>query len=193
MRISDWSSDVCSSDLALICVSHRVPALSHRASACNGRVILQPAAAMGIWGAVALPKGWSMSSRELAVELQQGLRDKAARYFAQCGIFFRGFLEHPRMVGSIIPSSRFTVRRMLAPVDWRKCRVFVEYGPGIGTFCRPGLERMSGDATPSVIDTNPLFIDHLRSTIRDKRFHAVLGSAEDRSEEHTSELQSLMR
>src|SRR3546814_14451453 len=83
MRISDWSSDVCSSDLALICVSHRVPALSHRASACNGRVILQPAAAMGIWGAVALPKGWSMSSRELAVELQQGLRDKAARYFAR--------------------------------------------------------------------------------------------------------------
>lgn len=120
-----------------------------------------------------------MSSRELAVELQQGLRDKAARYFAQCGIFFRGFLEHPRMVGSIIPSSRFTVRRMLAPVDWRKCRVFVEYGPGIGTFCRPVLERMSGDATLIVIDTNPLFIDHLRITIRDKRFHAVLGSAEE--------------
>lgn len=120
-----------------------------------------------------------MSSRELAVQLQQGLRDKAALYVAQCGIFFRGFLEHPRMVGSIIPSSRFTVRRMLAPVDWRNCRVFVEYGPGIGTFCRPVLERMSGDATLIVIDTNPLFIDHLRSTIRDKRFHAVLGSAED--------------
>lgn len=83
------------------------------------------------------------------------------------------------MVGSIIPSSGFTVRRMLAPVDWRECGVFVEYGPGIGTFCRPVLEQMSGDATLIVIDTNPLYIDHLRRTIRDKRFHAVLGSAED--------------
>lgn len=120
-----------------------------------------------------------MSSRELAVQMQQGLRGKLAQYVAQCGIFFRGFLEHPRMVGSIIPSSGFTVRRMLEPVDWRECRVFVEYGPGIGTFCRPVLERLSGDAALIVIDTNPLYIDHLRSTIRDKRFHAVLGTAEN--------------
>lgn len=83
------------------------------------------------------------------------------------------------MVGSIIPSSRFTVRRMLAPVNWRECRLFVEYGPGIGTFCRPILEKMSGDATLIVIDTNPLYVDFLNRSIRDKRFHAVLGSAED--------------
>ncbi|HEX9807191.1 MAG TPA: methyltransferase, partial [Alteraurantiacibacter sp.] len=28
-------------------------------------------------------------------------------------------------------------------------------------------------------DTNPLYIDYLKRTIRDSRFHAVLGSAED--------------
>ncbi len=100
-------------------------------------------------------------------------------YAAQCGVFFRGFLEHPRMVGSIIPSSRFTIRRMLAPVDWGRCEVFVEYGPGIGTFCRPVLEKMRGDAALIAIDTNPLYVDYLNRTIRDKRFRAVLGSAED--------------
>src|SRR3546814_13403892 len=68
---------------------------------------------------------------------------------------------------------------MLAPVDWRECGVFVEYGPGIGTFCRPVLDQMSGDAMLIVIDTNPLYIAHLKRTIRDKRFHAVLGSADD--------------
>ncbi|OGS51941.1 MAG: methyltransferase [Erythrobacter sp. RIFCSPHIGHO2_12_FULL_63_10] len=120
-----------------------------------------------------------MSSRNPAVQLRHRLRDRLSQYLTQCGVFFRGFIEHPRMVGSIIPSSGFTVRRMLAPVDWRECRLFVEYGPGIGTFCRPVLDRMSGDATLIVIDTNPLYIDHLRHTIRDKRFHAVLGSAED--------------
>ena len=41
------------------------------------------------------------------------------------------------------------------------------------------LERLRGDATLIVIDTNPLYVEHLSRTIRDKRFHAVLGSAED--------------
>ena len=95
------------------------------------------------------------------------------------GVFLQGFLQHPVMVGSIIPSSRFTIARMLAPVKWDECRLFVEYGPGVGTFCRPVLERMRRDAALIVIDTNPLYIDYLKHTITDSRFIAVLGSATD--------------
>ena len=91
----------------------------------------------------------------------------------------RGFVEEPRMVGSIIPSSRFTVDKMLGPVDWQGCDLFVEYGPGVGTFCQPVLDRLKRDGALIVIDTNPLYIDYLKKTIRDSRFHAVLGSAED--------------
>lgn len=120
-----------------------------------------------------------MDSETLAIGGRGGLRERLSLYLAQCSVFFRGFLEHPRMVGSIIPSSRFTVRQMLEPVDWGDCNLFVEYGPGIGTFCRPVLDRLRGDATLIVIDTNPLYIDYLKRAIRDKRFHAVLGSAED--------------
>lgn len=120
-----------------------------------------------------------MDSDGLAIGARGGLRERIGLYLAQCSVFFRGFMEHPRMVGSIIPSSRFTVRKMLAPVDWRNCRLFVEYGPGIGTFCRPVLDRLSGDATLIVIDTNPIYIDYLKGAIRDKRFHAVHGSAAD--------------
>ena len=106
-------------------------------------------------------------------------RDKAARFFGQWGVFFRGFVEHPRMVGSIIPSSRFTIAKMLAPVKWDDCEVFVEYGPGVGTFCQPVLDRLRRDGALIVIDTNPLYIDYLKKHFRDSRFHAVLGSAED--------------
>ena len=106
-------------------------------------------------------------------------RESWSDYAAHWAVFFRGFLEHPRMVGSIIPSSRFTIRQMLAPVNWGKCEVFVEYGPGIGTFCRPVLSKMRGDAVFVAIDTNPLYVEHLNRTIRDKRFTAVLGSAEN--------------
>jgi phospholipid N-methyltransferase len=95
------------------------------------------------------------------------------------GMFFRGFLKHPVMVGSVIPSSDRLIARMLAPVDWANCKLFVEYGPGVGTFCRPILERMAPDAQLVAIDTNADFIDYLGDTIRDSRFSAVHGSASD--------------
>ena len=120
-----------------------------------------------------------MDSNSLVAGQRGGLKARLGQYFEQCSVFLRGFAEHPRMVGSIIPSSGFTVRRMLEPVDWRECKLFVEYGPGIGTFCRPVLEKLRGDATLIVIDTNPLYIEYLQGAIRDKRFRAVLGSAED--------------
>ena len=41
------------------------------------------------------------------------------------------------MVGSIIPSSRVLIDKMLDPVDWANTKLFVEYGPGVGTFTRP--------------------------------------------------------
>ncbi|WP_294394025.1 methyltransferase [uncultured Sphingomonas sp.] len=94
-------------------------------------------------------------------------------------MFFRGFLRNPVMVGSIIPSSRKLIRHMLSRSDWANCRLFVEYGPGVGTFCQDVLDRLGPDATYIAIDTNPDFIAYLRRTISDPRFVPVLGSAAD--------------
>jgi len=93
--------------------------------------------------------------------------------------FFRGFLKHPVMVGSIIPSSRILIERMLKPVDWENTKLFVEYGPGVGTFTRPILEKLGPDAKLIAIDTNPAFINYLRKSIDDTRFVPVTGSAAD--------------
>lgn len=121
-----------------------------------------------------------MTSTELAREtLPRKIKRQVKRRLGPWGVFLEGFLKHPVMVGSIIPSSRFTIEKMLAPVKWDECKLFVEYGPGVGTFCRPILERLRRDGALIVIDTNPLYIDYLRSTIRDSRFTAVLGSAAD--------------
>lgn len=121
-----------------------------------------------------------MTGSEFARQaLPQRLATRIRRTLGAWGVFFEGFLKHPVMVGSIIPSSRFTIAKMLEPVDWDECRLFVEYGPGVGTFCQPVLDRLRRDGALIVIDTNPLFIDYLRRTIADSRFTAVLGSAED--------------
>jgi len=93
--------------------------------------------------------------------------------------FLRGFLKNPVMVGSVIPSSRVLIDKMLGPVDWANTRLFVEYGPGVGTFTRPLLERLSPDATLLTIDTNPEFTRYLSSAIDDPRLVAVSGSAAD--------------
>jgi phospholipid N-methyltransferase len=121
-----------------------------------------------------------MNGNELAEERRSAkLMRRVSRALGPAGVFFQGFLEHPKMVGSIIPSSRSTIEKMLAPVDWEQCKLFVEYGPGVGTFCRPVLDRLPRGGELVVIDTNPLFIDYLKKTIGDSRFHPVLGSAED--------------
>lgn len=101
------------------------------------------------------------------------------RFLGPWGLFFRGFLKHPIMVGSVIPSSPGLIRAMLEPVDWQNVKLFVEYGPGVGTFCRPVLERMRPDAMLIAIDTNEEFVDYLNADIADSRFLAVHGSAAD--------------
>jgi phospholipid N-methyltransferase len=83
------------------------------------------------------------------------------------------------MVGSVIPSSRILIDKMLKPVDWSATRLFVEYGPGVGTFTRPILDRLSRDAKLIAIDTNQDFVDYLNGDIDDDRFIAVHGSAAD--------------
>ena len=121
-----------------------------------------------------------MTSTQLARKpLAARIKHRVKRAMGPWGVFLQGFIEHPVMVGSIIPSSRFTIARMLKPVNWDECKLFVEYGPGVGTFCRPVLERLRRDGRLIVIDTNPLYIDYLKATITDSRFTAVLGSAAD--------------
>ena len=57
--------------------------------------------------------------------------------------------------------------------------MFVEYGPGVGTFTEHVLRRMAPDATLIAIDTNADFIRYLRGKFTDSRLFPVTGSAAD--------------
>jgi phospholipid N-methyltransferase len=94
-------------------------------------------------------------------------------------MFFRGFIKHPVMVGSVIPSSKLLIDKMLSPVDWQNCKLFVEYGPGVGTFTQHILDRLAPDATLLTIDTNSDFTEFLNGKFTDSRLQAVTGSAAD--------------
>lgn len=92
-------------------------------------------------------------------------------------LFAKNFFKHPKMLGSLIPSSRFLVERLLAQIDWDTTRVIVEYGPGVGTFTGEILRRMRPDAVLIVLETNVDFVSYLRASFPDPRLHVVHGSA----------------
>jgi phospholipid N-methyltransferase len=94
-------------------------------------------------------------------------------------LFSRNFIKHPKMLGSLIPSSRFLVNKVLGEVDWNRARVLLEYGPGVGTFTTEILRRMRPDAVLIVLETNGDFVRFLRGHVRDNRLHVVHGSAAD--------------
>ncbi|WP_313436931.1 class I SAM-dependent methyltransferase [Novosphingobium sp.] len=89
------------------------------------------------------------------------------------------FLRHPSMVGSAFPATARMVRHMLAPVDWSKVSVAVEYGPGSGRFTFAMLERMRPDARLLAIETGEAFVEKLRAATDDPRLIVVHGSAGD--------------
>jgi len=92
-------------------------------------------------------------------------------------LFARNFFRHPRMLGSIVPSSRFLIKQLLQPIDWTRARVIVEYGPGVGGITAEILRRMRPDAMLIAIETNPAFVSFLRSSFADGRLHVVEASA----------------
>ena len=93
-------------------------------------------------------------------------------------LFAQNFFRHPLMLGSIVPSSRFLIRQLLGPVDWKRARVIVEYGPGVGVITAEILRHMRPDAMLIAIETNPDFVKLLRKQLKDPRLRLVQGSAE---------------
>jgi len=102
---------------------------------------------------------------------------QAAVPISAATLFARNFFRYPSMLGSIVPSSRFLVKDIMAQIDWERARVVVEFGPGVGTITKEALKRMRRDAVLVVIELNEDFVHYLRNTIRDPRLHVIHGSA----------------
>ena len=93
--------------------------------------------------------------------------------------FFKGFLDEPKQVGSIIPSSRFLEKRLVKVAELGRADVAIELGPGTGGTTRAVLARMKPDARLLAIEINPKFARLLKRTIRDPRLIVHEGSAAD--------------
>ncbi len=93
--------------------------------------------------------------------------------------FLRGFLDRPKEVGSIVPSSRFMEQRLVRLGELGKADVVIELGPGTGGTTRALLQGMRPNSRLLALEINPLFVRLLCRTIRDPRLLVHEGSASE--------------
>lgn len=95
--------------------------------------------------------------------------------------FFRGFLQKPSQVGSIIPSSRFLEQKIVDASGLASASNVVELGPGTGGTTRTFLRHMGRGSRLLSIELSSYFHE-LLGEITDPRFTNHMGSAEDLAE-----------
>lgn len=91
--------------------------------------------------------------------------------------FFFEATKNIKQAGTITQSSRFLIRKMLAPIDFSKAKVIVELGGGNGCITKAILDKMQDNAQLLSFEVNPKFVD-LLTKIKDERLHVIADSAE---------------
>lgn len=82
-----------------------------------------------------------------------------------------------KYIASITPTSDFGVKKVCGKIDFSRCGLIVEYGPGTGVFTNYLLEKMGIDSLLITIERNANFIEVLRRKVRDPRLIVVNGCA----------------
>lgn len=76
--------------------------------------------------------------------------------------FFKGWLHRPKAVGSIIPTSSVTARKMASVVDIGSGLPVLELGPGTGVITKAILARGVEPKDLYAVEYSPEFVRHLR-------------------------------
>ena len=82
--------------------------------------------------------------------------------------FIYQFLNKPKTVGAITPSSRYLTKKILSFVDFKKeGLVLLEYGPGTGPFTSEIIKYLKPTDQLIVIELNPKFATDLKEKFKD--------------------------
>ncbi len=89
-------------------------------------------------------------------------RRSLARRFDEELRFFKGWIDKPRAVGSIVPTSSVTARKMATVVNPDSGLPVLELGPGTGVITKAILEAGVKPENLWSIEYSQDFVDHLR-------------------------------
>lgn len=91
---------------------------------------------------------------------------------------FESFLKKGNKVGSITPSSKFLIKKMLDPVSFSDNMCIAEFGTGTGNITRELLARMPGRSLLLAFEINPELFQQLHLELKDDRLQLINDSAE---------------
>lgn len=91
-----------------------------------------------------------------------GLRKAFAEKFDDELRFFKGWIDKPKAVGSIIPTSSITARRMASVIDTGSGLPVLELGPGTGVITKAILARGVKPQDLYTVEYSEDFVRHLQ-------------------------------
>ena len=91
--------------------------------------------------------------------------------------FIKESLKNLKEVGTIFPSSKSVVKKMIEPINFKKKLIILELGPGSGVITKKLLEKISSDSQLICFETNKKFYQELKQ-INDEKMILINKSAE---------------
>lgn len=91
-----------------------------------------------------------------------GSRKSLAERFDDEVKFFKGWLHRPKAVGSIVPTSSITARKMASVIDAKSGLPVLELGPGTGVITKAILAHGVKPKNLYAIEYSPEFVRHLK-------------------------------
>jgi len=93
--------------------------------------------------------------------------------------FIKEYITSPRIVGAILPSSKYLTSRMIENIHFNRASYIVEYGPGTGVFTEKIIKRRKRDAVVLLFESNKEFHNLLKEKYKDEpNLYIINDSAE---------------
>lgn len=87
-------------------------------------------------------------------------------------------LKNIKSTGTVWPSSPYLVRKMIAPIDFKKADCIIEFGVGDGVITRALLEQMKPESKLLGFEINPSFYKQQVEELQDQKLTLINDSAE---------------
>jgi phosphatidylethanolamine/phosphatidyl-N-methylethanolamine N-methyltransferase len=92
--------------------------------------------------------------------------------------FIKDFWKDKKMIGSIMPSSKFLAAKMLNHIPLKNTKLIIELGPGTGIFTEKIIEKIGASTHLIVLELNTDFCKELKAKINLPNVHIKEASAD---------------
>ena len=92
--------------------------------------------------------------------------------------FIKQFWKDKKMIGSMMPSSKYLAAKMLNHIPFKNTKLIIELGPGTGIFTEKIIQKLDSTTQLIVLELNKEFYKELKTKINLPNVHIKEASAD---------------